>query len=235
MPPQGQILGAAKITGLLASRLSIGLLDAITAREDTTINRGMGPDEKLLVDPLTNFGVLRLRQDFGKNSNIGMMGTAVNRIEPKDAAAPQMGDLCPRPHGGLTGVQTAVDGRCTSDAYTGGVDTVLRTDDGAWGASAQGVGSIIEHGPPRRVPDGTTINPGESPHAGHKHPEEELLILKEGTVEAVQNGTTNRVEAGGMIFEASNEYHSVRNIGSTPATYFVFKWYPRDLAKATAK
>ena len=81
----------------------------------------------------------------------------------------------------------------------------------------------------------TTINPGESPHAGHKHPEEELLILQEGTVEAVQNGTTNRVEAGGMIFEASNEYHSVRNIGSTPATYFVFKWYPRDLVKAATK
>jgi len=81
----------------------------------------------------------------------------------------------------------------------------------------------------------TTINPGESSHAPHKHPEEELMILKEGTLESVQNGTTNRVEAGGMIFEASNEIHGVRNIGSTRATYFVFKWYPRDLAKATTK
>lgn len=81
----------------------------------------------------------------------------------------------------------------------------------------------------------TTLNPGESPHAAHKHPEEELMILKEGTLEAVQNDTTNRVEAGGMIFEASNETHSVRNIGSTRATYFVLKWYPRDLAKTAAK
>jgi mannose-6-phosphate isomerase-like protein (cupin superfamily) len=81
----------------------------------------------------------------------------------------------------------------------------------------------------------TTINPGESSHAAHKHPQEELLILKEGTVEAVQHNTTNRVEAGGMIFEASNESHSVRNIGSTRATYFVLMWYPRDLAKTTAK
>src|SRR5262245_3265907 len=29
----------------------------------------------------------------------------------------------------------------------------------------------------------TTINPGESPHAAHRHPEEELLIVKEGVLE----------------------------------------------------
>ena len=40
----------------------------------------------------------------------------------------------------------------------------------------------------------TTLNPGESPHAAHQHPEEELMILKEGTVEEMQNGVTNRVE-----------------------------------------
>ena len=78
----------------------------------------------------------------------------------------------------------------------------------------------------------TTLNPGEAPHAGHKHPEEEMMIVKEGTLEAVQNDQTNRVEAGGIIFEASNEYHGVRNIGTNRATYFVLKWYPHDLAKA---
>jgi len=81
----------------------------------------------------------------------------------------------------------------------------------------------------------TTLNPGEAPHAGHKHPEEEMMIVKEGTLEAVQNDQTNRVEAGGIIFEASNEYHGVRNIGTNRATYFVLKWYPHDLAKAKAE
>ena len=46
----------------------------------------------------------------------------------------------------------------------------------------------------------TTLNPGESPHAAHRHPDEELMIVKEGTLEAIQNGVTNRVEAGGIIF-----------------------------------
>lgn len=78
----------------------------------------------------------------------------------------------------------------------------------------------------------TTLNPGESPHLPHQHPEEELMILKEGTVEALQNGQTNRVEAGGIIFEASNELHGLRNIGTNRATYFVLKFYPHDLAKA---
>jgi XRE family transcriptional regulator, regulator of sulfur utilization len=77
----------------------------------------------------------------------------------------------------------------------------------------------------------TTLNPGESPHAAHHHPEEELMILKEGTVEEMQNGVTNRVEAGGIIFCASNEEHGMRNIGTNRATYFVFKFYPHDLAK----
>src|SRR5689334_6628355 len=34
----------------------------------------------------------------------------------------------------------------------------------------------------------TTLNPGLSSHAPHKHPNEELVIIKEGTVEALVKG-----------------------------------------------
>ncbi len=61
------------------------------------------------------------------------------------------------------------------------------------------------------------------------------MIVKEGTLEAVQNGVTNRVETRGMIFCASNEMHGLRNVGAGHATYFVFKWFPHDLAQMTAK
>ena len=81
----------------------------------------------------------------------------------------------------------------------------------------------------------TTLNPGEVPHIPHRHPEEEMMIVKEGTLEVVQNDTTNRVEAGGMIFCASNEMHGMRNIGTNRATYHVLKWYPHDLAQAAGK
>ena len=70
----------------------------------------------------------------------------------------------------------------------------------------------------------TTLNPGETPHAPHKHPDEELLIVQQGTVESLVNGELKRVGPGSVIFQAANQLHSIRNVGSTPATYHVIKW-----------
>ena len=78
----------------------------------------------------------------------------------------------------------------------------------------------------------TTVDPGKAPHAAHRHPEEELLIVKEGTLEVVQNDQTNRVEAGGIIFQASNELHGLRNISTNRVTYYVVKFVPPGLLKA---
>jgi quercetin dioxygenase-like cupin family protein len=70
----------------------------------------------------------------------------------------------------------------------------------------------------------STLDPGKSPHAPHQHQHEELLILKEGTLETFQSGTTRRVGPGGIIFQASNELHNVTNVGQKPATYYVIGW-----------
>ena len=78
----------------------------------------------------------------------------------------------------------------------------------------------------------TTLNPGETPHAPHKHPDEELLIVKEGTVESLVNGELKRVGPGSVIFQAANQMHSIRNVGSVPATYHVIKWNSPGMLKA---
>jgi quercetin dioxygenase-like cupin family protein len=70
----------------------------------------------------------------------------------------------------------------------------------------------------------STLKPGQSPHAPHQHQHEELLILKEGTLETFQSGATRRVGPGGIIFQASNEMHNVTNVGQAPATYYVIGW-----------
>jgi len=70
----------------------------------------------------------------------------------------------------------------------------------------------------------TTLNPGETPHPPHKHPDEEIVIVKEGTVESLVNGQTRRVGPGSVIFQASNQMHGIRNVGEGPATYHVIKW-----------
>jgi XRE family transcriptional regulator, regulator of sulfur utilization len=71
----------------------------------------------------------------------------------------------------------------------------------------------------------TSLNPGESSHPPHKHPEEEVIIIKEGTLEALVNGQMKRVGPGSVIFQASNQMHSIKNVGDVLATYHVFSWH----------
>jgi len=70
----------------------------------------------------------------------------------------------------------------------------------------------------------TTLNAGATSHAPHKHPNEELVIVKEGTVECLVNGEMKRAGPGSVIFNASNQMHSIRNVGTGPATYHVINW-----------
>lgn len=70
----------------------------------------------------------------------------------------------------------------------------------------------------------TTLRPGEESHPPHRHVNEEILIVKEGTVEALVNGEQKRGGPGSLIFQASNQLHNIRNVGSTPATYHVINW-----------
>ena len=77
----------------------------------------------------------------------------------------------------------------------------------------------------------TTLNPGAASHAPHRHQAEELLIVKEGTVETLQNGVATRCGPGSIIFHASNDLHNIRNVGSTPATYHVIQWQVPGAAK----
>ncbi len=78
----------------------------------------------------------------------------------------------------------------------------------------------------------TTLNPGAEPHPPHQHADEEMMIIKEGTVAAYQVDHTNLVTAGGIIFEAAGELHGLRNAGTNRATYYVIKFVPHDLAAA---
>jgi len=81
----------------------------------------------------------------------------------------------------------------------------------------------------------TTLNPGEIPHQPHKHPDEELVIVKEGTLEVQTTGSTKTAGPGSVIFQASNQMHGMRNIGKTQATYFVIRWKSPGTLKEVAK
>jgi quercetin dioxygenase-like cupin family protein len=70
----------------------------------------------------------------------------------------------------------------------------------------------------------TTLNPGIASHPPHKHPNEELVLMDTGTVEALVNGEWKRLGPGSIIFNASNVMHALRNVGTTPAQYHVINF-----------
>jgi hypothetical protein len=81
MPDNTTILGAAKVSGKAPGGWSVGVLDALTAREYAsvadTLSGARFADE---VEPLTNYFVGRLKHDYGGgNSNLGLLATAVTR------------------------------------------------------------------------------------------------------------------------------------------------------------
>lgn len=80
----------------------------------------------------------------------------------------------------------------------------------------------------------STLAPGKSPHPPHKHPDEEIIIIKEGTVESLVNGETKRVGPGSVIFQASNQMHGLTNVGDVRAVYHVMKWNSPGMLKAKA-
>jgi quercetin dioxygenase-like cupin family protein len=77
----------------------------------------------------------------------------------------------------------------------------------------------------------TTLNPGEASHAPHQHANEELIIIRQGTVEALNNGELKRVGPGSIIFQGSNQLHSIKNVGTEPAIYHVVNWASPGMLK----
>ncbi|HJP84543.1 MAG TPA: DUF5916 domain-containing protein [Gemmatimonadaceae bacterium] len=78
VPAATPILGASKLTGRLASGTSLGSLFAVTGRE------AVGPT---MIEPQTEYGVLRLSQDLRNGeSGVGGILTVVNRQLDDNAA-----------------------------------------------------------------------------------------------------------------------------------------------------
>jgi XRE family transcriptional regulator, regulator of sulfur utilization len=71
----------------------------------------------------------------------------------------------------------------------------------------------------------TTLNPGQVSGEPRRHVQEEVIIIKEGTIEANWDGQSKIANAGSVIFFASGAVTFLRNVGSTPATYYVIYYY----------
>jgi len=151
VPEAATLYGAAKVIGRVGEAWTVGALSVLAGRNDYQVKVADGSRVVRTAEPLTLFNVLRLRRDVGATAQVGVIGTMTSRFEQTGAAE----RICP------TG-DTATDSqRCFRDAYTGGVDALWRPAGSNVVASAQVIGSVVEHGPTEVQLDGTPIRPGD--------------------------------------------------------------------------
>ncbi len=71
----------------------------------------------------------------------------------------------------------------------------------------------------------TTLAPNEAPHPSHTHEaEEELIIIKEGSLKVTIEGKTAVLGAGSIALIMPGDEHGLENAGNTQASYYIMKY-----------
>ena len=65
------------------------------------------------------------------------------------------------------------------------------------------------------------IAPGEVNHPPHQHLREEMMLVREGTMELTIAGKAYRLGPGDVGVIGSNELHNAKNVGTGRAVYFI--------------
>jgi mannose-6-phosphate isomerase-like protein (cupin superfamily) len=65
------------------------------------------------------------------------------------------------------------------------------------------------------------IAPGEVNHPPHQHLREEMMLVREGTMELTVSGRPMKLGPGCVGYIGSNELHNAKNVGATRAQYFI--------------
>jgi mannose-6-phosphate isomerase-like protein (cupin superfamily) len=68
------------------------------------------------------------------------------------------------------------------------------------------------------------LKPGMTPHAPHEHPEEEFMVVTEGTGEISVEGRITKVGPGSMMYCGAGKLHGVVNTGQAPMLFYFYKW-----------
>jgi (S)-ureidoglycine aminohydrolase len=74
----------------------------------------------------------------------------------------------------------------------------------------------------------STVAPGKSPHSSHTHAdEEELIIVKEGSLRITIKDKNKIVGPGSVALAIPGEEHGFENGGDVPVTYYIIKYKSR--------
>jgi mannose-6-phosphate isomerase-like protein (cupin superfamily) len=68
------------------------------------------------------------------------------------------------------------------------------------------------------------LKAGMTPHPPHQHPEEEFMVVTEGTGEITMDGKVTKVSPGSMMYAAAQRVHGIVNTGKAPLLFYFYKW-----------
>ena len=107
-------------------------------------------------------------------------------------------------------------------------DAVLSRDDGRLDAQPFGDLRVFLQGQTGALTSLTfgslELKAGQSPHAPHRHPEEEIMLITEGQGEISLEGRVTKVAPGSIMYAASNRLHGIVNTSDALLTFYYFKW-----------
>jgi mannose-6-phosphate isomerase-like protein (cupin superfamily) len=89
------------------------------------------------------------------------------------------------------------------------------------------------HGTSDMVVLAVTLKPGQEPHPPHQHPEEEFMILAEGSGAWHLDGKDFPAKKGDVLYAAPWAMHGVKNTGDKPLTYYMVKWNNKGVKAPT--
>jgi hypothetical protein len=124
IPRNSTILGAAKLTGRLPSRLSIGAITAVTAAELARVFRAdSGLTTNVPVEPRSTYGILRLQQEIGRQAST--IGASFSTVQRSVGSEPTLASLLAR------------------ESYFGGADWRIRFQQGKYAISGFVAGTHV--------------------------------------------------------------------------------------------
>ena len=74
----------------------------------------------------------------------------------------------------------------------------------------------------------TTLPAHQAPHPAHRHPDEELIIIKEGQLTVTIAGKTKTLGAGSIALMMPGDEHGFDNKSDAPATYYVMRYESKE-------
>jgi mannose-6-phosphate isomerase-like protein (cupin superfamily) len=72
----------------------------------------------------------------------------------------------------------------------------------------------------------SAVKPHAATHLPHRHPEDEIFFVLEGTAEVFLNGEKTLLQPYASLYCPPNSDHGIRNAGDTELKYLVIKTYP---------